>query len=179
MALDFNEWLFMKSKLFRNCAYISAVCSFIFGAIYAYVWITDSNPQVSEAGIHWSYISIARAKPLNGTNASGTYVYDGGDHAHVAVTKEWGGNLVVFNQNMPYTGGIISFTGDNTVNETGFTGFGLYFRHITHTVEKDKDWWTLMISLWYPIAIFAIFPLVFVGKKMRAARNLPTAGATT
>lgn len=169
----------MTTNLFKNCAYISAVSLFLFGTLYAYVWITDPNPQISESGMHWSSISIGHSNPLNGPNASGTYIYDGGGRAHIAVTKEWGGNLVFFNQTMPYTGGIISFTGDNTVNETGFTGFGLYFRHITHTVEKDKDWWTLMISLWYPIAIFGILPLAFAVKKARAARNLHAARVST
>jgi len=32
---------------------------------------------------------------------------------------------------------------------------------------SPQVWWTLMISLWYPIVIFSILPIVSVGKHWR------------
>lgn len=143
------------TNVFTNSACASAILFFGFAGLYAYAWLANPNPQADKSGIHWSYVSF-------------------GNGLHIAVTKEFGGNVVFFNQNMPYQGSIITLAGDNTVGETGFTGAGIYFRHIIHTVETDKNWWTLMISLWYPIIVFAVLPLVFVIKKLR-----PTAKGTT
>jgi hypothetical protein len=137
----------MKTFLLKICAYVSMILFFGFICLYAFVWISQPN-----SGTHWSHISF-------------------GQDIHIAVTGNWGGNLVFFNQTMPYTGSVMSFTGDNTLSEAGLTGGGIYFRHIKHTIEKDKDWWTLMISLWYPIIIFGILPSVFVAKKFCATKG--------
>jgi hypothetical protein len=137
----------MKNKCFRNCAYISVVLFLISAGLLAYAWLGSSN---SSQGL--PYISL-------------------GENVHISVTKRVGGGLVCFNQDTPYTGSIIKFAGDNTINETGFTGAGIYFRHITHAVEKDKNWWTLIISLWYPVIAFGILPLVFLIKKSQTTKE--------
>jgi hypothetical protein len=166
----------MGKSLFRNCAFVFSVLFFGFMGLYIYLWLEDPNPQVSESGTHWSYFSLGHhAQPLTGTNnpETGTYFYDGGDSFHFTVTKNWGGNLLFFNQNMPSIGSIVGFAGDDRTSETGWSGWGISFRHITHTVEKNKNWWTLMISLWYPIIFTGILPAVFLVKKVRghAART--------
>jgi hypothetical protein len=163
----------MKNKLFRNCAYVSGLLFLGFIGLYAYVWIEDPNPQSIRITIG------SNIKPLNGTNglSTGTFVFDGGGSLHFAVTKEWGGYLVFYNQNIPYSGSIFRFSGDKTINETGLTGCGIYYRHITHTLEKDKNWWTLMVSLWYPIIMSGILPLALVLKKQTRHDNHNTRGA--
>jgi hypothetical protein len=137
----------MKKNILSYLTRVSAIFFLGFLSLYAYVWIGNPNPHSNESGIHWSHVSL-------------------GYNINIAVTKLWGGNLVFFNQSMPYTGSIISMAGDKSVNEIGWDGWGTYFRHITHTLEKEKDWWTLMISLWYPIIIFGIPPSVFIAKKI-------------
>ena len=85
--------------------------------------------------------------------------------------------MLFFNQKMPYMGSIVSFAGDKSVVERGLTAWGLYFRLIKHA-DTNETWWTLMVSLWYPIIIFGILPLVFVVKKLRAAKSLGPAHGT-
>jgi hypothetical protein len=126
----------MKSRLFRNCAYISTVLFLVFVALFAYVWFVSPNSSAD-----WSYFSL-------------------GKDIHIAVTKKWGGNMVFFNEGMPYAGSVISLTGDKTINERGVTGWGIYFRLIENTTQNSR-WWTLMISFWYPVILFGILPLVF------------------
>ena len=163
----------MKNKLLRNCAYVSTVFFLGFLGLFVYVWIEDPNPKVSGEGIHWSYISIGHAtKPLTGTNgpATGTYIYDD-NGLRFAVTKEYGGNLVFFNQAVPFLGGTIGFAGDKTVGERGWDGGGIYFR-VVKDPERTDNWWTFMVSLWYPVIIFGILPVVFVVQKLRTTKSV-------
>jgi hypothetical protein len=162
----------MKRQFFRNCAYLSTVLFLGFVGLYAYVWIDDPNPKVSGAGIHWSYISIGHTtKSLTGTNGptTGTYIYDDSGLRFTA-TKEYGGNLVFFNQAVPFFGGTIGFAGDKTVSEKGWDGCGIYFRIVKDTKRADS-WWTFMISLWYPVIIFGILPIVFVVKRLCSVKS--------
>jgi len=97
-----------------------------------------------------------------------------GNNVNATVTKNWGGNVIFFNQEVYYSGSIISFAGDKTVSEVGWDGPGIYFRSIRHIVRKDWDQWTLMINFWYPIVIFSILPLIFFIRKWRTARKIPS-----
>jgi hypothetical protein len=54
----------------------------------------------------------------------------------------------------------------SNVNETFYEGWGIYFKLINNPAMKI-NWWTLMISLWYPIILFGILPAIFVVKKLR------------
>ncbi|MGA3266089.1 MAG: hypothetical protein ABSE16_04625 [Verrucomicrobiota bacterium] len=140
----------MKNRLYKNCAYASTVLFCGFAGLLAYAWLATSNPRADESGIHWSSASL-------------------GSNLHVAVTSNWGGILVFFNRAMPYTGSVVSFTGDKSVTERGWTGWGLYFRLIEHT-ETNETWWTFMISLWYPVVICGILPAVFVVQRLRGTK---------
>ena len=71
---------------------------------------------------------------------------------------------------MPSRDVLVGFDDDKTINDTTLDFCGIYFDHIKHTVEKDQNWWTLMISFWYPIIIFSILPIVFVARKLYAAK---------
>jgi hypothetical protein len=148
----------MKNKLFRNCAYASTALFLGFVALCAYAWVATPHPQAGESDIHWSSASL-------------------GNKFHIATTRSCGGSLVFFNQTTPYAGSVVSFTGDNSVVEHGLTGYGIYFRSIKY-IDKKETWWTLMISLWYPVIIFAILPLAFVVKKWCATNKLPTGRPT-
>jgi len=50
------------------------------------------------------------------------------------------------------------------------TGYGIFFSKISHTVDKVHNWWTFMISLWYPVVIFGILPAVYVVQKIRGTK---------
>jgi hypothetical protein len=92
---------------------------------------------------------------------------------HVGV---WGGfdgpflgRLVFFNDKEygPYRGSII-FLVDSQGNsarpmitrEWG-DAFGVYYRHF-HWLDTDQTLWTLMVSLAYPLVLFAVLPLAWV-----------------
>ena len=51
-----------------------------------------------------------------------------------------------------------------------FTGYGIFFSKISHTVDKFHNWWTFMISLWYPVIIFSILPAVWLVQKLRGTK---------
>lgn len=135
----------MKNKI-RNGAYISAILFLGFICLYIIVWFLNPNQNLD-----WSYFSL-------------------GKDFHIAITKNWGGNFVFFNQDSPYTGSIIKFAGDKTIKEWGLTGWGIYFRHIDNSVQKSV-WWTLMISLWYPIIMFGALPVIYFAKKFCTSKS--------
>jgi hypothetical protein len=87
---------------------------------------------------------------------------------HASLTQRMGGSMVFFNQEVPYMGSIISFAGDESVKETGYDFYGIYFRTIYHAKKRTWDQWTFIISLWYPIILFGILPAIFAVKKLRA-----------
>lgn len=142
----------MKNRFLENCAIVSTVLFLGFVGLCAYARLATRNPRADESGIHWFYISL-------------------GSELHVAVASNWGGNLVFFNQAVPYTGSLVSIAGDKSVVERGWTGYGIYFRSIEHT-NKDQTWWTLMVSLWYPVIIFGILPGLFVVQKLRGTKPI-------
>jgi hypothetical protein len=135
----------MKNQI-KNGTYISTMLFFGFVGLCVFTLFSNPNPNLD-----WSYISL-------------------GKDFHVAITKNWGGNLVFFNEERPYTGSIIKFAGDKTINEWGLNGWGIYFRHIENSVQKSI-WWTLMISLWWPIILFGMLPAIYAVKKLRAAKK--------
>ncbi|MBU6410189.1 MAG: hypothetical protein KGR98_07360 [Verrucomicrobia bacterium] len=67
-----------------------------------------------------------------------------------------------------HTGNMIGCADNDRTSATVFIGYGIFFSRIFHSVDKAQNWWTLMISLWYPIIIFAILPCVLVIKALRA-----------
>lgn len=90
------------------------------------------------------------------------------DDFHVGI---WGGGLdsriVFFNdaEYGPYHGSIIGLVhadGDvhpPLVREEAFgNSWGIYYRYFQWS---DATLWTLAVTLWYPIAIFAITPLLY------------------
>jgi hypothetical protein len=66
---------------------------------------------------------------------------------------------------------------NDLTSETYFIGYGIFFCDISHSLDKDKTWWTLMINLWYPIIIFAILPAILLVKKLRSKKLASTKNA--
>lgn len=58
------------------------------------------------------------------------------------------------------------FSKNDRQTESRFIGYGIYFRDTSHTVDKAHNWWTLMISLLYPIIIFGILPFIAAVRKI-------------
>jgi hypothetical protein len=84
---------------------------------------------------------------------------------NMTVTKRWGGQVIFFNQQAPYTGGTYSIFGDSK-SAKGWDCFGIYFRSIKDQKRTDV-YWTLMLSLWYPISICGILPAIVLVRKLR------------
>jgi hypothetical protein len=182
----------MKKKILSICVWVSITFFVVFAGLYIYVLIADPKTYMDDSGIHWPNITIKHNPPIVITNYPSkisanyplykpTTIDD--PSVHVAVTKyDWNGNLMFFNQRSPYVGGVIAMTGTNShsvneVNETGWDGLGIYFCLI-EDIRRPDSWWTLMISLWYPIILFAILPAIFVVKKLRGRKPASTKKAT-
>jgi hypothetical protein len=169
--LDFEYFASMENNKLKKCAIVSGIWLAGFLCLYAYVWIVDPNPSKNGNAPLWTSISIGHNSSSYPTNITGTFVFDGGNTLHISATKLWGGNLVFFNQAMPYTGGVIGFSGDTKNRVTGVNGFGVYFRHIVDPTNQSKNWWTLMVNIWYPIIAFGILPAIFLVKQIRGVTH--------
>ena len=142
----------MKARVVKVCACASAVLLFGFVSLYVYLMVENLIFSADPSHAYWPNISIGKF--------------------HIAVTTKCGGSLVLFNQEMPYMGSIVSFSGDNSVTERGLTGFGIYFRLI-HFIDRKMIWWTLMVNLWYPIIMCGVLPAILVVQKLRGHKLLP------
>lgn len=105
------------------------------------------------------------------------------DH-HLSVTDRfhlgvWGSRLVVFSSDSgPYCGSIIAIVDEDgneyppRIRESMWGDrLGIYWRYFRW---KDGTWgmsdpvlWTLMVSLWYPILLFAVLPAVWGYRRRR------------
>ncbi|WP_231742343.1 hypothetical protein, partial [Stieleria varia] len=95
------------------------------------------------------------------------YHFSFSDDSHVGVwTRGLDSRLVFFNdaEYGPYRGSIIGLVdADGNVyppleREEAFgDSWGIYYRYFK---SSDSTIWTLMVTLWYPIVLFAIMPLV-------------------
>jgi hypothetical protein len=143
----------MKNKIFKNCVYISTAIFIGFLILYLYAEIIDPHSNIVTTPMSCPHISFGS---LN-----------------VTVTKDWHGNLIFFNGNIP---NINVMFDDKLVSSTWFNRFGIYFMSTKDIAKKDKDldtrWWTIMISFWYPIIIFSILPLLFLIQKGRAFKKI-------
>ena len=81
--------------------------------------------------------------------------------------------LVCFNHEQgPYRGSLITVDGDPrppVVTGVDWEFPRIYYRHI-HSRRDDSVIWTLMVSLWYPLILFAIGPLVWGVSRWRRSR---------
>lgn len=72
----------------------------------------------------------------------------------------------------PYRGSLVGFAGDDYPHTTAFgSSAGIYYRHFEW---PDTTLWTLMISLWYPIAVSALLPTRYLIRRSRhQSQSLP------
>lgn len=84
------------------------------------------------------------------------------------------GRIVLFNdaEYGPYRGSIIQFTDDAGNVHPEFErrialgdSFGVYYRYFR--VPSGATLWTLMVSLWYPVALFAVLPTAWLWMRRR------------
>ena len=136
----------MQKRILNVCVCVSTGLFVIFIGLYVYVWIF--NPKLYPPSFR---IPLCVAS--------------------MTVTKSWGGNAIFFNQNVPYTGGTISISKDLPINVKGWDRLGVYFRLISDARRSD-NWWTLMVSLWYPIIIFGILPAAYMVQKLRGTKSV-------
>jgi hypothetical protein len=95
------------------------------------------------------------------------------DNINLTVTKHWGwgGSVIFYNQDLPYLRNIsYGLAKGEHENIGGFDFCGIHFWRF-QTTTMPKIWWTLMFSLWYPIAICAVCLLICMRYQMR--RNAP------
>ena len=80
-------------------------------------------------------------------------------------------SLVFFNEREgPYRGSLITIVGDPNppvVTRVDWEFPRIYYRHIR---SDDAVTWTLMVSLWYPLILFAIGPFVWGVSRWRRSR---------
>jgi len=90
--------------------------------------------------------------------------------------------LVCFNDKdyRPYTGSIIQLVDSQgnvyppLLRETRVgDSCGVYYRYFR---SKDAILWTLMISLWYPVALFAVLPTLCAVKSLRCRAHRSVTG---
>jgi hypothetical protein len=113
-------------------------------------------------------VASAPAKNQAYTHLSGDLTYPRislAKNFNVSVYKKPRASLLFFNQTAPWFAGTL---GDNQT-ERGWDGWGFFYRIVNDT-DRKETWWTLMFSIWYPIIIFAILPLVFIIKRF-ATKN--------
>ena len=139
----------------------------------------------------FSVASFASAVLAGGTLVLwlATFVTNPWDH-HVSLTNRihigvWGGpggdtlgRLVIFNdaEYGPYRGSIIQL-GDGKGNLyprfdrelVWGDSFGVYYRYFRW--PDGRTLWTLMVSLWYPLLLFAVLPVVWVFRQKRSGLN--------
>jgi hypothetical protein len=75
----------------------------------------------------------------------------------------------------PYRGSIVAIDGGGPTTE-GFDAPGIYYRLHRYAVgdlifPNGFEWWTLRISIWYPLVITAILPAIWLPRRLRALRR--------
>ncbi|HEY1718421.1 MAG TPA: hypothetical protein VGH42_09045 [Verrucomicrobiae bacterium] len=122
-------------------------------SLWGYLWIFNPDPASGEPSMHWRHISLGHDINLAASNSEG------------------GESLYFFNGPMP--NGTTMLGPTDTVTGGWDRGYGIYFLSIYDAASK-WTWWTLIISLWYPIIIFGILPAIFAVKKMRNRKSAST-----
>lgn len=141
--------------MLTSCVAACAAAFLVSVILYALVRVVDPTPLK-----WWPHVSLGNA-------------------IHISVINRfWGCNLVFYNGDLPYLGSIISFDGDKTITEKGCTGCGIYLRLIKNT-NVGKTWFTLIVSLWYPIAIFGILFIFFAAIWLRGKIARKTVSASS
>jgi len=135
----------LRYKYFSFWAYLFALCFCCCVAIFLYSWIAATEQEDLMCRISFD----ARFS--------------------MAIIGRWGESLIVFNQRDPYLGGFYGVTGGSKIQVTRLDYYGVYFRKIIDPSINDS-WWTVMISLWYPISFFGIIVSLLLLKRLKGIR---------
>jgi len=91
---------------------------------------------------------------------------------HIGISGGSVGSRFVFYNNArygPYTGSVVGLVGDDVPVQRGFgDSLGVYYRHF---FWPDHVVWTLAVTVWYPLVLFAIWPCRAALKMRRRARS--------
>lgn len=83
--------------------------------------------------------------------------------------------LSIYNNLCPYSGSIVKVAGNEWPHVSGFDGPGLYYRRIEQ--RSGETWWTLTVSRAYPFGMAAIFPVIWLVRRLcRPCRDGKGAG---
>jgi len=99
----------------------------------------------------------SRAHPYHGNISdihSGTVAYQGGQ-AHAKKDWSWHVRAYGIGQRTFY-----SERDEFVAKDIGLILPGIYYRHFEW--EKEPVVWTVMVSLWYPILLLAVFPVLWI-----------------
>jgi hypothetical protein len=147
----------MKNKIWIICAKIST--AFFLGCICLYLFLLIFNPDPSvfnpsaakgEFPMHYRHLPLGFDAKISISNAE---------------DQKW---LVFFNG--PYPNDTTTLGPTDTLKGGWDRGYGIYYLVIYDSASR-WTWWTLMISLWYPIILFGILPAIFVIKKLRSRES--------
>jgi hypothetical protein len=96
-------------------------------------------------------------------------------------TRDGGANLAFFNDGRlgPYLGGTLGITSKGSqhptqIRDTQFDAIGVYFRLIRW--PSGPKIWTVTLSLWYPLALCAILPTMWIIRRRRERREVRRRG---
>jgi hypothetical protein len=80
---------------------------------------------------------------------------------------EWDTRVVIWDdlEYGPYRGSIYNVSDGQGPRMRGFDGIGIYYRNLE--AGSQSRFWTLMVSLWYPVILFAILPVIYLWRKRR------------
>ena len=138
------------------CTCISAVLLLGFTSLSFYLWFFNPNPGRGEPPMHWRHISLGHDINCAASNAENL------------------ASLFFFNGPCPNDTTMLGLT--DTI--TGFEGCGIYYHVVINYSASKAMWWTLIISLWYPIIIFSILPAIFVIERLCGRKPASTKEAS-
>jgi hypothetical protein len=144
----------MKKKILSICAWVSAMLFIVFVGLYIYAWVFDPN-------LYPMNLYQRPPRPF--------FLHIPLGNATMAVDKYDGGQVVFFNGPEPN-----DRTSSGIDNQTGWGFYGIECRLMSVNDPAVKTWWTLRISLWYPIILFGILPAIFAVKKWRGRKSAST-----
>ena len=121
-------------------------CSFAFLIFVALVWLLT-----------------AATKPVE-------KIFSLNDSCHLCLrTNGLDARVVLFSDKVsgPYTGSVVAFTGNETSPRVSGFGdaAGIYYRRIT--LPTGKSFWTVSLSLIYPLGLAAVLPLMWFIRRWR------------
>jgi hypothetical protein len=154
----------MKNKILITCAKISialflgCVCLCVYLWIFnPDLWFFNTSPSSGEPPMHYRHLPLGYDIKLSVSNVE---------------DRKW---VIFFNG--PYPNYTTTLGPTDTVTGGWDRGYGIYYL-VIHDSASKWTWWTLMISLWYPIILFGISPAIFVAKKLRGEKSASTKKTT-